>query len=161
MSGKPLPQRLRLGPVELDRYLAGQLQGLAYMRRLRAIEDEEARHLRELEEAWRTLAEEVRDEAAFALAWREVASGWNFRRINDLIASHNAYYPIEARVPMSPRTGGYAKSWQREPFGAEWILERFPPTRAPALGASGSEPQSPRHEERTGSGTGEGVTKLR
>ena len=44
----PLPQRLRLGPVELDRYLAGQLSGLAYMRRLRAIEDEEARHLREL-----------------------------------------------------------------------------------------------------------------
>jgi hypothetical protein len=143
VSGRPLPLRLRLGPIELDRYLAGQLQGLAYMRRLRAIEDEEARHVRELEEAWRALAEEVRDEAAFSLAWREVASAWDFKRVNDLIASHNAYYPIEARVPMSPRTGGYAKSWQREPHEAEWILERFPATRALAREARGSEPQSP------------------
>ena len=128
MSGKPLPERFRLGPVELDRYLAGQLQGLAYMRRLRAIEDEEARHLRELEEAWRALAEEEQDQAAFALAWREVASAWDFRRINDLIAKHNAYYAIEARVPMNPRTGSYARRWQRGEYTAEWILERFPPS---------------------------------
>ena len=128
MSGKPLPERFRLGPVELDRYLAGQLQGLAYMRRLRAIEDEEARHLRELAEAWRALAEEEPDEAAFALAWREDASAWDFRRINDLIAKHNAYYAIEARVPMNPRTGSYARRWHRGDYTAEWILERFPPS---------------------------------
>ena len=113
VSGRPLPDRIRLGPVEVDRYLAGQLQGLAYMRRLRAIEDEEARHLRELDEAWRVLADEEPDEAAFALAWREVATAWDFRRINDLIAKHNAYYAIEARVPMNPRSGTYARSWQR------------------------------------------------
>ena len=128
MSGRPLPQRLRLGPVELDRYLAGQLQGLAYMRRLRAIEDEEARHLRELAEAWSALAEEVQDESAFSLAWREVASAWDFRRINALIASHNAYYAIEARVPMNPRTGTYARSWHCGDYTADWILERFPPS---------------------------------
>ena len=160
MSGKPLPERFRVGPVELDRYLAGQLQGLAYMRRLRAIEDEEARHLRELESAWRTLAEDERDEAAFALAWREVASAWDLRRINDLVAKHNAYYPIEARVPMNPRTGTYAQRWQRGEYAAAWILERFPAVRALALEASGSEPQSPEREPRTGSGTGEGVTRL-
>jgi hypothetical protein len=135
VSGKPLPERFRLGPVELDRYLAGQLQGLAYMRRLRAIEDEEARHLRELTEAWRALAEEEQDQATFALAWREVASAWDFRRINDLIAKHNAYYAIEARVPMNPRTGSYARRWQRGEYTAEWILGRFPPLlkRARAL----------------------------
>jgi hypothetical protein len=127
VSGKPLPQRLRLGPVELDRYLAGQLQGLAYMRRLRAIEDEEARHLHELEDAWRALADEANDEAVFAVAWRETAAGWNFARINTLIAKHNAYYPIEARVPMNPRTGTYARAWNRGEYGAAWILERFPP----------------------------------
>ena len=142
MKGKPLPQRLTLGPVELDRYLAGQLQGLAYMRRLRAIEDEEARHLRELEEAWRALAREEPGAAAFASAWREAAANWNFRRINDLIAKHNDYYPVEARVPMSPRTGGYARSWQRGSYTAEWILERFPAVRALALDASGAEPQT-------------------
>ena len=144
MSGGPLPQRLRLGPVELDRYLAGQLAGLAYMRRLRAIEDAESRHLRELEEAWHALADEAPGEAEFALTWREVASAWDFRRINDLIASHNAYYPIEARVPMNPRTGSYARNWQREDYTPEWILERFPPARALALkGVSGTEPQTP------------------
>jgi hypothetical protein len=160
VSGKPLPERFRLGPVELDRYLAGQLQGMAYMRRLRAIEDEEARHLRELEDAWRALAEAERDDAAFALAWREVASAWDFRRINDLTVRHTAYYPIEARVPMNPRTGDYAQRWQRGEYGAEWILERFPAARALALEASGSEPQSPEREPRTRSGTGGGVTRL-
>ena len=129
MNPGPLPQRFRLGPVELDRYLAGQLAGLAYMRRLRAIEDEEARHLSELADAWTTLAEEEPDGEAFALAWREVAAGWNFRRINDLIANHNAYYAIEARVPMNPRTGTYAHNWRRGTYGPEWILERFPATR--------------------------------
>jgi hypothetical protein len=134
-EGRPLPQRFRLGPAELDRYLAGQLQGLAYMRRLRAIEDEEARHLRELGEAWTTLADESRDGAAFALDWREVAAGWSFRRINDLVERHNAYYAIEARVPMNPRTGTYARNWARARYDAEWILERFPPslTRAREL----------------------------
>jgi hypothetical protein len=132
VSGR-LPQRFRLGPVEPDRYLAGQVQGLAYMRRLRAIEDEEARHLRELEEVWHELADEV-GAGEFADAWRERARTWSFRRINRLVASHNAYFPIEASVPMNPRTGGYAKSWRREPYGAEWVLARFPPdiTRARA-----------------------------
>ena len=136
MSGRPLPDRIRLGPVAVDRYLAGQLQGLAYMRRLRAIEDEEAGHLRELEEAWRGLADEEPDDDAFAFAWREVASAWDFRQINDLIAKHNAYYAIEARVPMNPRTGDYARRWQRGEYTAEWILERFPTQRARALPAA-------------------------
>ena len=135
MSQGPLPQRFRLGPAELDRYLAGQLSGLAYMRRLRAIEDEEERHLRELSAAWTTLADEERDADAFAQAWREVAARWSFRRINALIGRHNAYYGIEARVPMNPRTGTYAKSWRREPYDSEWILERFPPERALAFAA--------------------------
>ncbi len=132
-EGRPLPHRLRLGPVELDRYLAGQLSGLAYMRRLRAIEDDEARHIRELAQAWTALVEETADEAAFALAWREVATGWDFRRINDLVDKHNAYYAIEARVPMNPRTGTYAHNWRRRTYGAEWILERFPPVRDVAV----------------------------
>ena len=133
MSQGPLPQRLRLGPTELDRYLAGQMSGLAYMRRLRAIEDEEERHLRELADAWRMLAEEAPDDDTFARAWREVAAGWSFRRINELIAKHNAYYGIEARVPMNPRTGTYARSWRRGEYGPDWIVERFPPDRALAL----------------------------
>jgi hypothetical protein len=106
------------------------------MRRLRAIEDEETRHLRELGEAWVALADTVGAEA-FAIAWHEVASTWDFRRINDLVAKHNAHYAIEARVPMNPRTGRYARTWRRGEYTVEWILERFPPvlTRARALRA--------------------------
>jgi len=63
--------------------------------------------------------------------------------VNQLIASHNAYYAIEARVPMNPRTGNYARSWHRGEYTAEWILERFPPVRALALEVSGTEPQTP------------------
>jgi hypothetical protein len=113
------------------------------MRRLRAIEDEEARHLREVEDAWRTLADEEGDDAVFAVTWRETACGWNFARINALIAKHNAYYPIEARVPMNPRTGTYARTWSRGKYGAPWILDRFPPVRAIALKPSGPAPQAP------------------
>lgn len=137
MTGR-LPQRLRLGPLELDKYLAGQLQGMAYMRRLRAIEDEEQRHVRELEQMWTALAEEVPDAAAFAADWRDVARYRDFRRLNDLIERHNEHYPVEASVPMNPRTGGYAVSWRREPYDQEWVLERFPPdvTRARAARAA-------------------------
>jgi hypothetical protein len=136
----PLPQRLRLGPVELDRYLAGQLHGLAYMRRLRAVEEEEERHLRELAAAWAALAEKISDGDAFALAWRDVAAGWSFRRVNDLVASHNAYYAIEARVPMNPRTGTYSHNWTRREYGPEWILERFPAVRDLVPTAGGERP---------------------
>jgi hypothetical protein len=137
VKGTPLPQRIQLGPLELDRYLAGQLQGLAYMRRLRAIEDEEARQLRELTEAWLALADDEPDDVSFASAWHEVASACDFRRINDLVAKHNAFYAIEARVPMNPRTGKYARNWQRSEYTDEWILERLPPLlkRARALRA--------------------------
>jgi hypothetical protein len=106
-------------PVDVAKYLAGQYQGLAYMRRLRAIEDEEARHLRELDAAW----QECEDEQA----WRDLAAAWDFRRINRLIAAHNEHFPVEASVPMNPRTGGYALRWQREPYDTDWILARFPP----------------------------------
>jgi hypothetical protein len=127
VRGQPLRQRLQLGPIELDRYLAGQLHGLAYMRRLRAIEDEEARHLRELSEAWLALVDAGHDDASFAITWRGLASAWDLRRINDLVAKHNAFYAIEARVPMNPRTGRYARTWRRGEYTVEWILERFPP----------------------------------
>jgi hypothetical protein len=138
LYGKPLPERIRLGPTDLDRYLAVRAGGLAYMRRLRAIEDEEARQLLRLEEAWLALADETGDDE-FALAWREAAAGWDFRRLNDLVARHNAYYPIEARVPMNPRTGDYATAWRREPYGEAWILERFPPLRGRALELAGAD----------------------
>ena len=134
LKGKPLPTRLRLTRETVERYLTAAGGPFVYMRRLRAIEDELARHDLELAAAWAELAL-AHEPGAFDVRWREVAAGWDFRRVNTLIEKHNRYYPIEARLPMDPRTGDYArpKSGHRfpiEPLDAAWILERFPPDLA-------------------------------
>lgn len=47
-----------------------------------------------------------------------------------LIDRHNRYYPVEARLPMDPRTGDYVlvngRPYRRQPLDVSWILERFP-----------------------------------
>jgi hypothetical protein len=132
LTGRPLPERPRLGRVELDRYLPALGGPLPYMHRLRRIEDEIAAHERALAEAWRTLAEEYRgDPARFRRRWAHVAGGWSFDEVNELIARHNAYYPAEARLPMDPRSGDFVpvlgRSYRRDTLDCAWILERFPP----------------------------------
>ena len=60
----------------------------------------------------------------------DLAEGWDFGDVNELIDRHNRWYPAESRLPMDPRTGDYAlvngRSYRREPLGARWVLERFP-----------------------------------
>ena len=75
----------------------------------------------------------------------EVAKSWRFDDLNELIAEHNEYYPIERNLPIDPRTGDYVtivgRSYRREPLGRDWILERFPPALSwPGAGR----PQAPR-----------------
>ena len=59
--------------------------------------------------------------------------------MNELIERHNRNFPAEARLPMDPRTRDFVRingrPYQREPFDATWILERFPPDRTAALAA--------------------------
>jgi hypothetical protein len=62
---------------------------LAYMRRLRSIEDLE-------ESLVRMLVEDPRATAPVREA---------LEKLNDLIARHNRWYPIEANLPMHLRTG--------------------------------------------------------
>ena len=133
MRGAPLqsrPRNFRPDPESGARALSGPT---AWMRRLREIEDETAAHETRLAEAWRELAREVADPAEFAAAWEELAAGWRFGRVNELIARHNANFPIEARLAMDPRTRDFVRvngrSYEREPLGAAWILERFPAAR--------------------------------
>ena len=127
-AGRPLPRRLRTERETAGSYLAAQSGGLAYMVRLRRLEDEIAR----IERAWLELATECGDAAAeFAARWRKTVAGWDFDRANDLIASHNRWYPIEARLAMDPRTRDYVlvngRRYTRDPIGPEWTLGRFPP----------------------------------
>ena len=133
VKGRPLRQRLRNFRPDADSAIRALGGPTSWMRRLRAIEDAVDQHTAQLEEAWRTLATEVEDGAAFAAAWREQAERWSFARVNELIDRHNRNFPAEARLPMDPRTRDFVRingrSYEREPLDAEWILARFPADR--------------------------------
>src|SRR5262249_25669653 len=112
-------------------YVASQGGPLPYMQRLRDIEQETSALEVRLGQAWRELADASRgDTAAFARGWRDLATRWNFVEVNDLIARHNRWYPVEARLAMDPRTGDYVpvagKPYWLRPLDADWVLERFP-----------------------------------
>ena len=131
--GRPLPRRLRTERETPGSYLAAQTGGLAYMVRLRRIEDELSR----VEAAWLELAAECAgDPAAFAERWRASVAEWDFSTANALIDSHNRYYPIEARLAMDPRTRDYVlvngRPYTRDRVGPEWALRRFPAELAAA-----------------------------
>jgi len=124
LVGKPLRRRLRNFRPEADNYLASLGGPLPYMRRLRQIEEDTARHLE-------SLAEAHAEHAGDADGWRRVAEGWDFGEVNELIERHNRWYPMEARLAMDPRSRDFVKiggrSYRCEPLDAAWILERFPP----------------------------------
>jgi len=130
VKGAPLEQRLRNFRPDADaaiRALGGPAQ---WMRRLRAIEDELDRHEEQLCAAWQTLAAETGDAGEFARRWRETARRWSFAQVNYLIDRHNANFPIEAKLPMDPRTRDFVKingrPYQRERLDEAWILARWP-----------------------------------
>jgi hypothetical protein len=104
------------------------------MQRLREIERLTAEHERELADEWLALSDELSDPAAFARAWRIVAERRRFDEVNDLIERHNRFFPIEARLRMDPRTGDFVRiggrHYERRTLDAEWVLDRFPATRA-------------------------------
>jgi len=133
VKGRPLRQRLRNFRPDADSAIRALGGPTSWMRRLRAIEDAVDQHTAQLEEAWRTLATEVEDGAAFAAAWREQAERWSFARVNELIDRHNRNFPAEARLPMDPRTRDFVRingrSYERRPLDAEWILACFPADR--------------------------------
>lgn len=132
LRGRPLRRRLRNFRLGVDTYVASLGGPLPYMQRLREIELRTAAHEARLAEAWRSLAAACDgDGAAFGQRWRDEARAWRFDELNELIEGHNRYYPIEARLPMDPRTGDYVlvagKRYARRPLDGGWVLERFPP----------------------------------
>ena len=123
LAGAPLRQRLRNFRADADAQVAALGGPLAWMRRLRAIELAIHAHEERLVTAYET--------AESPDAWRELAAGWDFADVNDLIERHNRHYPTESRLPMNPRTGDFVlingRPYTREPLDAAWILNRFPP----------------------------------
>jgi hypothetical protein len=120
LAGKRLPYRIRAFRADAANYLSALGGPLPYMQRLRQIDADVETHERKLAEAY----EERRGD------WRAVAEAWDFEDVNELIDKHNRWFPIEARLPMDPKTRDFVsvdgKSYRREPLDAAWILARFP-----------------------------------
>ena len=128
LKGEALPLRLSVGRSDPSAYLASLGGPLPYMTRLREITRLTAEHEAALAEA-RALVSD-------AGAWRDLAAAWDFGEVNDLIERHNRWYPVEARLPMDPRTGDYAlvngEHYSKPLLDATWVLERFPAERGRA-----------------------------
>jgi hypothetical protein len=130
VKGKPLEQRLRNFRPGADSAIRALGGPTVWMRRLRTIENEVERHEALLDERWRELAAEAADADAFGRAWRETVRRWSFAQVNELIDRHNRNFPVEARLPMDPRTRDFVKingrSYLRQPLDETWILARWP-----------------------------------
>lgn len=140
-AGRPLPVRLRNFRPSADRYLASLGGPLAYMVRLRQIDRLVAELESALSGAWHRLAlDSDGDPDVFGSRWREIAAGWDLGGVNDLIETHNRWYPVESRLPMDPKTRDYAlvngADYRRVPFDGRWVLDRFPPRLDAAAAAS-------------------------
>ena len=140
LRGKPLERRLRNFRPAVDRHVASLGGPLPYMRRLREVELATEAHERRLAEAWHELAAGCAGDAArFGRRWQAVAERWSFAAVNDLIDRHNRWYPVEARLPMDPRSRDFVlvggKPYRLQPLGPAWVLERFPPELALARAA--------------------------
>jgi hypothetical protein len=135
LRGKPLPARLRNFSLAADRYALSPAGPPAHVRRLREIEDAVAAYEDALQTAWTDMsAHWAGSPGERARRWRELAEGWSFDEVNELIRLHNLWYPAEARLPMDPRTRDFVlvggAPYRRRPLDAAWILERFPPNAA-------------------------------
>jgi len=136
-AGRPLSLRVRNFAPSADAYLSATRGPRPYMLRLREIETQRARHEEVLAEAWHAVAHESDGQIAFADRWRQIAGEVVFDEVNDLVDRHNRWYPIEAELPMDPRTGGYVlvggRDYRLPALDAAWVLERFPPDLGRAL----------------------------
>ena len=97
----------------------------AYAIRKRKIEDAEEQWVTTLVALREKLEAEGSHPADIENALREKASKFDYKRVNELVALHNRWYPVEANLPMDS-SGNYlvyGRIWSPEtPFTAERIL---------------------------------------
>lgn len=137
-AGRPLPVRPRLFRPEIDTYVASLGGPLPYMQRLREIDRLTEEAAVRVDRRWRELAADCSvDGELFARRWRRLAGHLGFDEVNELIARHNLWYPVEARLPMDVRRRDYVlvngEPYTRKPLDADWVLERFPAELSTAL----------------------------
>ena len=133
-AGRPFSQRARMTQRSLEHYLKAGMRP-RWMERLIEIERGTERHRRRLEEAHAELREQCgTDRGRFRRRWQAIAETWSFGDLNDLIRTHNEWYPVERDLPMDLRTRDYVlvngRSYRRRELDAGWILEQFPVSRS-------------------------------
>jgi hypothetical protein len=128
-GGRPISERARRTQRSLENYLKAGIRP-RWMERLIEIERGTARERRRLRETYEALQDECgADRARFARRWRAIAAAWSFDELNELIRTHNEWYPVERDLPMDLRTRDYVlingRSYRRRELGPDWILEQF------------------------------------
>jgi len=129
-AGRPFSERARMTQRSLEDYLRAGMRP-RWMERLMEIERGMARERERLAEVHAALREECGDDRPrFAQRWRAVARSWSFEDLNELIRTHNEWYPVERDLPMDLRTRDYVlingRSYRRAELGPEWVLQHFP-----------------------------------
>ena len=121
------PRNFTLGTDERIRALT--IGAPAYAVRKRKIEDTEERWVAALVALREKLEAKGRTEDEIARALRDKAATFDYRKLNELVALHNRWYPVEANLPIDWRTGGYlvyGRAWHPETeFTPERILARM------------------------------------
>jgi hypothetical protein len=110
---KDAPRKIEelLGPprnfrLAFEERLRAVISGVpAYIRRRRLIED--------LVDAKVKILRKLRADGATSDDLRAKAESFDLGRINDLIDRHNRYYPIEANLPVDPKSGELLNIGQR------------------------------------------------
>jgi hypothetical protein len=128
--GKPLSSRARMAQRTVEAYLKAGVRP-RWMERIAEIDAAIAAQRRRLARAHRALREQCGDDrAAFAERWRAFAGRCRFDELNELIAQHNEWYPIERDLPMDIHTRDYilinGHSYRRPLLSSDWVLEEFP-----------------------------------
>jgi hypothetical protein len=129
-GGRPFSSRTRETRRSLEEYLRAAVRP-RWMERLIEIDRGTKREQRALAAAYEALREECGDDrAAFSRRWRATARSWRFEELNELIRTHNEWYPVERDLPMDLRTRDYVlingRSYRRRELGPDWVLEQFP-----------------------------------
>ena len=97
----------------------------AWAARKRKIEDDQQRLVAELVELHDTLVAKRTAAGEIDRALQRAAAALDLAKLNDLVSSHNRYYPIEANLPMDRRGNylAYGRVWRpEEPYSAARLI---------------------------------------
>lgn len=125
-----ISRRTLHSPATVESYLQAGVMP-RFIERLRHIEDETIRQRLRVRRSYEYVQRRYAgDPERFAAAWERIARNWSFEELNEVIAQHNEWYPVERRLPLNPRTGDYitvgGRDFRRRPLDAGWILAQFP-----------------------------------